>query len=82
MRCVGDNRFSAAAGVPDFGGDGRKARPGAAGDDDPQALFGEAAGERGAKSGRRSNPHHDGRLFAQNQPLPCLEAAGNVESSG
>jgi hypothetical protein len=64
-RCVAYDCFSAAAGVLDFGGDGCKARRGAARDDDPQALFGKAARERGIKPGRRSNAHHDGRLFAQ-----------------
>ena len=63
-RYVGDDRFDAAAGVPDFAGDGRNARRGASGDDDPQALFGKPARERGTKPGRRSYPHHNGRLYA------------------
>src|SRR5207342_2604448 len=63
-RYVGDDRFSAAAGVPNFAGDGRNARRGASGDDDPQAPLGEAARERGTKPGRRSYAHHNGRLYA------------------
>jgi hypothetical protein len=43
--------LDAAAGVPDFAGDGRNARRGASGDDDPQALLGEAARGRGTKPG-------------------------------
>jgi len=63
-RYVGDDRFDAAAGVPDFAGDGRNARRGASGDDDPQALFGKPARERGTEPGRRSYAHHNGRLYA------------------
>ena len=76
-RYVGDDRFGAAACVPDFAGDGRNARLGASSGDDPQALLGKPARERGTEPGRRSYAHHNGRLYAHDNAKLMTVNPGN-----